>query len=448
MRIAYISAGAGGMLCGSCMHDNTLAAALMREGHDVALVPCYTPMRTDEAPVSIDRVFYGAVSVWLESRYALFRRRWPGLDRLLDHPAVLRWVSRRDWSTSPEELGTMTLSVLRGEHGEQRKELEHLATWLADDFRPDVVHLTNSMFLGMAGPLRRATGAPVVCSVQGEDLFIDAMRAAHREEARRLMRQQADAVEAFVAPCRDHAETMAALLEIPAHRMVVVPLGLSTEGHDAPLPPRPATPGRPFTVGYMARMAPEKGFHLLAEAFVILARRVGGDRVRLRAAGHMRPYDRAYFELSRLKIEEAGLAGSFEYVGEVDRPGKVAFLRSLDVMSVPTVWREPKGLSILEAMANGVPVVQPAHGVFPDVLQDTGGGVLTIPGSAPDLAGALERLMEDPPGREAMGERGRHAVLSRYTDAAMARATLSVYRAASRRGSPGQPQSPEDACTS
>jgi glycosyltransferase involved in cell wall biosynthesis len=430
MRIAYISAGAGGMLCGSCMHDNTLASALQREGHDVALIPCYTPMRTDEIPVAIPRVFYGAVSVWLKARHPLFRRRWPLVHRLLDHPAVLRWVSRRDWTTSAEDLGGLTVSVLEGEHGPQRQELEQLASWLARDFRPEVIHLTNSMFVGMAGFLREATGAPVVCSVQGEDLFLDGLQGPWRARAVAAMQAHAGDIAMFLAPCADHAGSMRALLGVGEDRMTIVPLGIRTEGHDAPLSPREARAERPFTIGYLARFAPEKGFHLLAEAFVLLARRVGVDRVRLRAAGHLRPYDRGYFERTRQRLADAGMEAAFEHLGEVDRPGKVAFLRSLDVMSVPTIYREPKGLSILEAMANGVPVVQPAHGTFPDMLERTRGGVLVAPGSAPALAEALEALMNDPERRARVGARGRQAVLSEWTDAAMARATLAVYRAA------------------
>ena len=428
MRIAYISAGAGGMLCGSCMHDNTLASALQREGHDVALIPCYTPMRTDETSVAIPRIFYGAVSVWLQARHPLFRRRWPLMHRLLDHPAVLRWVSGRDWTTSAEDLGALTVSVLEGEHGPQRQELEQLASWLVRDFRPDIIHLTNSMFAGMAGFLRKSTGALVVSSVQGEDLFVDGLRDPWRARALEAMRAHAGDIAMFIAPCRDHAVTMRALLDVAEERMTVVPLGIRTEGHDAPLAPR--DPDRPFTVGYLARFAPEKGFHLLAEAFVLLARRVGVDRVRLRAAGHMRPYDRDYFERTRRRLVDAGMEAAFEHLGEVDRPGKVAFLRSLDVMSVPTVYRDPKGLSILEANANGVPVVQPAHGAFPEMLEGTRGGALVEPGSAPALAEALEALMNDPDRRAAAGTRGRQAVLSGWTDVTMARGTLAVYRAA------------------
>ena len=74
LRVAYITAGAAGMYCGSCLHDNTLAGALLRMGHDVSLIPTYTPIRTDGTDFSIDRVFYGAINVYLAQKASLFRQ--------------------------------------------------------------------------------------------------------------------------------------------------------------------------------------------------------------------------------------------------------------------------------------------------------------------------------------------------------------------------------------
>src|SRR5207302_10706137 len=72
MKIAYITAGAAGMYCGSCMHDNTLAAALIAKGHDALLIPTYTPIRTDEADVSQRRVFFGGSTVSLQRKSGYF----------------------------------------------------------------------------------------------------------------------------------------------------------------------------------------------------------------------------------------------------------------------------------------------------------------------------------------------------------------------------------------
>jgi len=428
MKIAYVSAGAGGMLCGSCMHDNALAAAIGRAGHDIVLIPTYTPIRTDERDVSLGQVFYGAVNVYLQGLSGFFRHTPRALDRLLDNPSLLRWVSRQAATTSAADLGGLTLSVLKGEEGDQAKELRRLVAWLKDEFKPEIVHLTNSMFLGMAASLKRELRVPVVCSVQGEDLFLDGLPEPHRANVRNELRRHAGDADAFIATTHEYAGRMSEMLALPADRMHVVPLGVNLSGLLEEAPPPAA---RPYTVGYLARVCPEKGFHLLAEAFRLLADRVGRERVRLRAAGYLGPGDKPWFEEVRARIQSWGLGDMFEYLGEVDRPGKVAFFRSIDVMSVPTIYKEAKGLSVLESLACGVAVVQPAHGSFPEMLERTGGGLLFEPGSASELAGALRSLMDDPARRAALGAAGRRAVAERCSDDVMARDTLKVYLAAS-----------------
>jgi len=181
--------------------------------------------------------------------------------------------------------------------------------------------------------------------------------------------------------------------------MRVVRLGVKLDGYEE----APALEPRPFTVGYLARIAPEKGLQLLAESFHHLAARVGPEKVRLRAAGWLSPAEHSYLDGIHERMRSWGLAESFEYVGEVDRAGKIEFLRSLDVLSVPTAYRDPKGIFVLEALAAGVPVVQPRHGAFPELVEATGGGLLVEPGSAEALADAFADLMEKPEKRRGLG---------------------------------------------
>jgi glycosyltransferase involved in cell wall biosynthesis len=427
MRIAYVAAGAADMICGTCLHDNTLAGALLRQGHEVSLIPTYTLLKTDGEDVSIDRVFYGALNVYLQQKAGAFRRTPAVFDRLLDNPGLIRRAARLGASTDPTELGDLTWSVLKGEEGFQAKELARLVAWLRADLRPEVVHLTNSMFAGFARSLKRELGVPVVCSLQGEDLFLDQLREPWRSRAFEVLRERAQDVDAFLANSDWYAGAMAEILQVERARLHVVPLGISLDGFDGETEVRPAD--APFTIGYFARVCPEKGFHLLVDAFVILA----GDpalrgRLRLRAAGWLGARDRGYFEEQVARLRAAGLAGVFDYAGEVDRATKIRFLRSLDVLSVPTTYREPKGLFVLEAQAAGVPVVLPRHGSFPEMLAATGGGLLAEPDSAEDLARNLGRLIADPGLRAELGRRGRESVHQRFTDAIEAGNVLAVYR--------------------
>jgi len=438
VRIAYITAGAAGMLCGSCLHDNTLAAALMSMGEDVALIPTYTPIRTDETDVSLDRVFYGAVNVWLEQKSALSRWLPRPVRRLLDRPGLLEWASSRGVSIDAAELGDMTLSVLQGEKGKQQRELDELVAWLRDDYHPDIVHITNSMLLGLAAPIKRELDVPVLCSLQGEDLFLDDLVEPYRTRVHRELRQHAEEVDALIATSDYYADFMAEYLDVDRERVRVVRLGINLEGHGEPGSGDPGGdtdsvhPGRPFVVGYLARIAPEKGLHLLAEAFALLAAVAAGDDggrpVELRAAGWLGDEHRPYLEEVRRRLEERGLGDAFRYEGEVSREEKIRFLQGLDVLSVPTVYREPKGLFVLEALANGVPVVEPAHGSFPEMIEATGGGLLVEPDSAEDLSRALDVLRRDPERARALGRVGRQAVTERFTDRAMAESTHRLYR--------------------
>lgn len=421
MRIGYITAGAGGMYCGSCLHDNTLAGALGRLGHEVALVPTYTPIRTDETDVSIGRVFYGAVNVYLEQKVPFFRRTPWLVDRILASPTLLRMVSRLAATTDARDLGAMTLSVLQGEHGYQRKELMRLVDWFRDDFRPDIVHITNSMFLGLARSLKQQLGVPVLCSAQGEDIFLDELYEPFQSQVHEALRERARDVDGFVVNSTYYAEHIAGYLDVSIDRVHRVPLGLKLEGHDGD----GRADGR--TIGYLARICPEKGLHVLAEAFRRLTRRPGGDKLRLKVAGYLGPRDRAYDEQVRRQVEEWGLASQVEFVGEVDREGKLAFLQSIDVLSVPTTYREPKGLFVLEALANAVPVVQPDHGAFPELIEATGGGILVRPEDPEALADGLAGLLGDPARRAELGGAGRDYVHRELGDRRMAERTVELY---------------------
>ena len=425
MRIAYITAGAAGMYCGSCLHDNALAAALIRAKQDVALIPIYTPIRTDEHDVSIDHVFYGAVNVYLEQKSALFRHTPWLVDRMLNGRGLLDWASRKSGSIDARQLGELTLSMLEGEDGRQSKELDKLVAWLRDDFRPDIVSLPNSMLLGLAHEIRERVDVPVLCTLQGEDIFLEELEPPYRERAHDLLRRKARDASGFIANSRYYVQYMSDYLNVPQSKIERVRLGLHLDGHGS----RPPTPdGRPFTIGYLARICPEKGLHVLVDAFRRLADEVGKQQVRLQIAGYLGPRDQDYQRGILEQVHSWGLDDVVDYVGEVDRQRKIEFLRGLHVLSVPTTYREPKGLYVLEALANGVPVVQPRHGAFPELLEATGGGLLVDPGDTTVLARAFRTLMDEPDRRAELGRQGKEAVHRDYRDDLTAQNVLKVYR--------------------
>ena len=418
MRIAYITAGAAGTICGNCLRDNTLAAALLQAGRDVLLLPAYTPIRTDEADVSAGRVVFGGLNMHLQGRRPFFRKSRL-FDRVLDHPRLLAWVSQFGVDTQPEKLGAMTLAVMQGEEGPHAREIDKLIAVLRD-FQPDIVHLTNSMFVFMAGPVRRALRRPVVCSLQGEGDFLARLPQPYRERCFALLRRRAADVNLFAAPCRDQAEALAPRLGIAAEAIPVVMPGIALDGFQ---PAGGGSGGDAFVVGYLARIAEEKGLHLLADAVAKLRAANPGKTIRLRAAGWRGEKESRY-------LAQAAARTPLEDLGYLERREKIAFLASLDVLSVPAAYRASKGLYVLEALAAGVPAVQPRIGVFPELTAATGGGLLCAPGDAGDLAAKLQLLLDDRKRARELGMRGRAAVEKNFHAGRMAAETLALYERA------------------
>jgi glycosyltransferase involved in cell wall biosynthesis len=421
------------MFCGSCLHDNTLVTALRSLGHDALLIPTYTPIKTDEPDVSQKRVFFGGINVYLQQKSALFRHTPWSLDRLLDAPKLLRWVSRFAVSTRAEQLGDLTISILKGEHGYQRKEVEKLAGWLAIEVKPEIVNLTNVLLSGMVHEVKCRVAAPIIGTLQGDDIFLEALPEPHRSQALDLIRDHCREMDGFVSTSNYYADFMAGYLDIPRERIHVIHPGLNLTGHGGP---RENNDGTPFTIGYFARICPEKGLHILAEAFRILRQTPDAPRCCLRVSGWLGENNQPYLDKIREQMKEWGLADSFEHIESPDHASKVRFFQSIDVLSVPTTYREPKGLYVLEALANGVPVVQPRHGSFPELIEATSGGLLVEPDSPEDLARGLRQLLENIGHRHELGRKGKEAVHRQFTAQAMAHKTIAVYESYVRRSAP------------
>jgi len=437
VKILSITAGAAGMYCGSCARDNSLAAELLSRGHDVTLVPVYTPTRTDEPNLSRDRVLFSGISVCLQQSAGFFRKTPRFLDGLWDSPWFIQKFAGRSVSVNPRMLGDLTLSMLRGEEGLLKKEYGKLLDWVAAEPLPDVINLPNSLLIALAEPLRKRFQRPICCTLQGEELFLNGLEPAFREPALDLIRRQVRHVDRFIAVSDFCARFMSEFLAIPAEKMAVVPLGISLAGYDSSRAARPA--GGEFRVGYFARIAPEKGLHLLADAYARFRQKtkqqtIGqarpdsiGAPARLEAAGSMLPDQKAYLESVRRTLDQAGLADEFSYRGSIDRDEKIAFLRSLDLLSVPATHDEPKGLFVLEAMAAGVPVVQPRRGAFIEMIEKTGGGLLVEPDNPDSLAGGLFTLWQDRALAATLGQRASQGVRAHYTVAHSAQRLLEVY---------------------
>lgn len=411
------------MYCGSCLRDNAMATELLARGHDVLLLPVYTPTFTDEPNVSRDHVVLGGISAYLEQYVPLFRKTPGWLDRLWDSKTVLSLASRKSISTNPKMLGEMTVSVLKGEDGFQRKEIYKLIDWLKGEAPPDVINLPYTLLIALAKPLKAALNCPVVCTLQGEDLFLDGLEEPYRREALDLIQKQIKNVDLFLSVSKYYAKFMPRYLGIPGEKIRVVPLGINPQGFEL----REQNSDRPFTVGFLARVAPEKGLHVLAEAYRILRQSDDLPQARLEVAGYMAPDCKPYLAEIEAHLKEAKLAGEFHYRGVLDRAEKIAFLRQLDVLSIPATYDEPKGVSLLEAMACGVPLVQPRRGGFTEIIETTGGGLLVEPDDVESLAKGIREIYRNKDLSVTLGANGFRGVREHYSAAHMADKALDAY---------------------
>ena len=424
MRLLYLTAGAAEMYCGTCLRDNALAAALLRRGHDVVLAPIYTPTTTDEANVSQSKVLLGGVSVFLQQHVPLFRHTPAFLDWVWDSTPVLKLASKRQIKVDPAVLGEMTVSMLKGLDGFQRKEIRKMLRWLEQLPRFEAMNLPFTLLISLAKPLKEALGVPVACTMAGEEIFLENLQEPWKSQALDLIRKRIDDVDVYIAVSDYCARFMATYLGIPPNRIRTVPIGITLDDHH----PSPARTAPPYTIGFFARIAPEKGLHVLAEAYRRLVQRPGVPATRLLAAGYLLEEHRDYLKTIQTRMAEWGLTDRFQYAGAPDRAGKLALLREMDVMSVPVTYDEPKGLTLLEAMASGRPVVVPDRGSFNEIVTRTGGGVLVPPDDPDALADALLALLTDRVRAAALGQAGIEGVRRFHSVDVMATEAEMVFR--------------------
>ncbi len=410
MKIAYLTAGAAGMVCGSCLHDNSLAKALIELGHDTVLIPTYTPITTDEENVSSERLFYGGLNVYLQQMSPLFRWIPNWADQFLSAPKLVGWIASRAMGTSAGNLGALTVSMLKGRDGNQRKEVRRLCQWLKG-LQPDVVVFSNLLIAGCLAELKRQVGCPVIVILQGDDIFYEGLEQPYRDQAMHELRKLARQVDLFVVHSVDYGRRMQTLLGYSDQQLGISPLSIDTRDYQS-LVSAATTPDEPPRIGYLARIAPEKGLHLLVDAFIALQQKPGMQGSRLDVAGWLGKQHEKYWQEQQDKLRSAGLFDRLTYHGSVDRAGKLKFLGCIDVLCVPTVYLEPKGLFVLEGLAAGVPYVQPSHGAFPEMHARVGGGYLFDPELPSALADRLAEVLSDRAALRELGRQGRQAVLS------------------------------------
>ena len=243
---------------------------------------------------------------------------------------------------NPRLLGEMTVSMLRGEEGFQRKEIDKLTGWLRTEPAPDIVTLPNSLLIGLARPIREAIGRPVCCTLQGEDLFLSQLQEPYRTQSLELIRANVEHVDGFVAVSEYYAGFMCRYLGIPEHKMHVVPLGINLKGYD----PGAALARQLFHRRVLRARGAGEG---TARAGRSLHQAAARDRIfggaTLEAAGYLAPEHRDYLHGIEQQMTGRGprLTNSAIAACSTARTRSISCATST-CSRVPSTYDEPKGI--------------------------------------------------------------------------------------------------------
>ncbi len=427
MKIVQITPGAGGMYCGGCFRDNALVKCLRDEGHEVLMVPLYLPLTLEDTDQSSQTpIFFGGINVFLDQTLGLFRKLPSSWTSWLNKRSVLKRISKYAARTRPEDVGDLTVSMLMGEEGRQQKELDELVDWLKENMRPDIVCLSNALLIGMARQIKDQLGCAVACTLQGEDTFLDALPAENRKRAWEVLSTRAREVDAFVSPSQYFGDLMRQRLGFDSSKLHVIPNGIPTDGYT-----RSPLPMNPPVLGYFARMCREKGLPLLVDAFIQLKSMEAHRDLKLMVGGGMGPSDEPVVEEQKKKLRSAGIEKDVSWHPNLDREAKLDFFSKLTVFSVPALYGETFGLYLLEAMAAGVPVVQPPHAAFPEVINATTGGIITEGLEADHLAKSISTLLGSKENLKILSNQAYQSVHHHFKSSDMAKQVLTAYQSCS-----------------
>jgi glycosyltransferase involved in cell wall biosynthesis len=424
MNIMHIIPGSGGSFyCGNCLRDSKYVQAMRKSDHRVRKIPMYLPLFADEHDLSREiPVFYGAISIYMKQLFPIFRKAPSWVDNALNSKPMLKLASKYAGSTRAKGLEEMTVSMLLGEEGQQKDELQRMVDWIVENCDPDVIHLSNALLLGLAQQLSERLNVPVVCSLQDEDVWVDVMKPTARDSVWKLMSNKAEHVASFISVSDFYAGVMKEKMEIPDQKLSTVHIGVDPADYIF----KPVAEKK-RNIGYISRMCFGNGLDILIDAFILLKKKEGFEDVGLVLTGGSTGDDRKYLSDIRGKLKEHGLQEQVEFHEEFEEEGLREYFEKVSMVSVPVRNGEAFGIYLLECMASGVPVVQPALGAFPEIVNLTEGGVIYEPNSPEVLADSLEKLLNNPAELDRLSKAGREGVDKHFHIDIQARNMVTAY---------------------
>ncbi|MCP4551993.1 MAG: glycosyltransferase family 4 protein [Bacteroidetes bacterium] len=423
MKIINIVPGFGGSFyCGNCLRDSSYVRSLVEAGHDAVTLPIYLPLTLNGEKQSGTPVFYGAINIYLKQKFPFLRKMPTCLENFFNSGFLLKYAAKKADSTRAHGLEEMTISMLKGHEGYQKEELKHLINFLKNQEKPDIVHLSNALLMGLAKKIKEELGIPVVCSLQDEDVWIDAMDDSYQEKLWNLFSEKAKDVDAFIAVSQFYGDVMKKRMNISDDKLNVIHVGIDPEVFEMS-----ALAFDPPVIGFMSRMNDKNGFDVLIDAYIKLKSRSEFNNVRLRLSGGMTGDDKQFIQKQINKLKNNNFLKDVEFVEEYKEEYLNAFFQPLTLLSVPVLKGEAFGLYQIESLACGVPLVQPALGAFPEIIEATQGGVTYTPNNATALANKLAEVLSNPDQLIAMSKAGRASIEDHFSSRKLIKKMMSVY---------------------
>jgi glycosyltransferase involved in cell wall biosynthesis len=424
MKIVYVTPGSGGTFyCQNCFRDDELLTSFHALGHDVYKVPMYLPTNLEESGKTADTpVFYGAINVYLKEKLPFYRHAPTWVERLFDSQTLLHLAAKKAGSTRASGLEEMTISMLQGEEGRQASELDHFIKYVQKEIKPDVVHLSNALLLGLAHRVKNDLQAGVFCSLQDENEWIDPMSERYQSKVWNLMAEKAVDVDLFVTASKYYSDIAQKNLRIPADKIKVINGGINLEGYQ-----RSSLSFEPPVIGYLCRMSEYFGLGILVDAFIRLKKDNRFKDLKLHMTGGYPGDDKHFVNELLKKISKHGYENDVKIFKHFNRENRIKFLQSLTLLSVPVPGGEAFGAYQVEALAAGVPVVQPNVGCYPEFVEATNGGIIYEPNNSESLARSIASLLADPAKVSELGDQGRRVVLERFSMNDMAKNIVRIY---------------------
>ncbi len=408
MKIVYLITGSGGSFyCGNCYRDMIYLRAIRKvPGISASGIPLYLPPdKATSANSFEDEVFFGAISMFLREKVGFLKNMPVFFEKIFDSKPFLKLAAGMAGTTRTDGLEDLTLNMIEGDNAFRKNEVDRLVRYLVKDGKPDVIHLSNALILGLARQLKKRLDIRIVCSLLNEDDWIDEMKEPYRGNAWKMIAKEAVHVDRFITPSQYYKNLFIKKTGLKGDNISVIPLGFdSQEFPDKPLKQRPPA------IGYFCRVSHMNGFDKLADAFIKLKSENSIPGLTLNVCGGYTGDDKPFISEQIKKIKGHGFQKSVRIYPEFQGNKKMEFFSDVDVISVPVRKYDGYGLYILEANSAGIPVVQPATGAFPEIVDITGGGIIYSPDTVEELATTLLRVLNDHELRTRLGRTGQDTV--------------------------------------